>query len=220
MYSKVLFQYNVVKGINNTVYTPEGAPTEAGNISASTLLLSIDRPARMQDRKQKNLCAKQVANQGLFYQRSVQVFVWVLWPLDGINSKRTHIFHNYFRTQLKPSTNEWSFEITNTVTTCINLFKLQEKEQVGGEFTEKNFTGGKRKNWPKNVKGISERGFYIRNWYCFIRNGCERVTKELCVRGELETEQRLQHIDPQIPPSLAALLFSFCWAAQPGTLRA
>ena len=26
----------------------------------------------------------------------------------------------------------------------------------------------------------------------FIRNG----TKGLCVRGELETEQRLQHIDP------------------------
>ena len=24
----------------------------------------------------------------------------------------------------------------------------------------------------------------------------ERVTKGLCVRGELETEQRLQHIDP------------------------
>ena len=28
----------------------------------------------------------------------------------------------------------------------------------------------------------------------FIRNG----TKGLCVRGELETEQRLQHIDPQL----------------------
>ena len=26
----------------------------------------------------------------------------------------------------------------------------------------------------------------------------ERVTKGLCVRGELETEQKLQHIDPQV----------------------
>ena len=26
----------------------------------------------------------------------------------------------------------------------------------------------------------------------------ERVTKGLCVRGELDTEQRLQHIDPQL----------------------
>ena len=28
----------------------------------------------------------------------------------------------------------------------------------------------------------------------FIQNG----TKALCVRGELETEQKLQHIDPQL----------------------
>ena len=39
---------------------------------------------------------------------------------------------------------------------------------------------------------------YIYMWKPhLIRNGCERVAKVLCVRGELETEQRLQHIDPQ-----------------------
>ena len=45
----------------------------------------------------------------------------------------------------------------------------------------------------------NERTQFFRKIYLshFIRNGCERVTKGLCVRGELETEQRLQHIDPQ-----------------------
>ena len=44
-----------------------------------------------------------------------------------------------------------------------------------------------------------ERTQFFRKIYrsYFIRKGCERVTKGLCVRGELETEQRLQHIDPQ-----------------------
>ena len=31
---------------------------------------------------------------------------------------------------------------------------------------------------------------------------------------------RLQHIDPPVPLTIAALLFSFCWAAQPEVLRA
>ena len=36
-----------------------------------------------------------------------------------------------------------------------------------------------------------ERTDFFRKIYHshFIRNGCERVTKGLCVRGELETEQ-------------------------------
>ena len=46
----------------------------------------------------------------------------------------------------------------------------------------------------------------------------ERVSKGLCVRGELETEQTATYWPP-VPPTLAALLFSFCWAAQPGVLR-
>ena len=40
----------------------------------------------------------------------------------------------------------------------------------------------------------------------FIRNGCERVAKGLCVRDELETEQTATYW-PQVPLSLAALLF-------------
>ena len=47
---------------------------------------------------------------------------------------------------------------------------------------------------------------------------CERVAKGLCVRGELETEQTATYW-PLVLLSLAALLFSFCWAAQPGVLR-
>ena len=48
---------------------------------------------------------------------------------------------------------------------------------------------------------------------------CERVAKGLSVRGEMETEQTATYWPP-IPLSLAAILFSFCWAAQPGVLRA
>ena len=47
----------------------------------------------------------------------------------------------------------------------------------------------------------------------------ERVVKGLCVRGELETEQTATYWPP-VPRTIAALLFSFCWAAQPGVLRA
>ena len=47
---------------------------------------------------------------------------------------------------------------------------------------------------------------------------CERVAKGLCVRGELETEQTATYW-PLVPLTIAALLFSFWWAAQPGFLR-
>ena len=47
----------------------------------------------------------------------------------------------------------------------------------------------------------------------------ERVAKRLCVRGELKTEQTATYWPPpQVPLSFVALLFSFCWAAQPGAL--
>ena len=52
-----------------------------------------------------------------------------------------------------------------------------------------------------------ERTHFFRKIYFshFIRNGCESVTKGLCVRGELETEQTATYW-PQVPLSLAALL--------------
>ena len=53
----------------------------------------------------------------------------------------------------------------------------------------------------------------------FIIKGCERVVKGLSVRGELETEQTATYWPP-VPLTLAALLFSFYRAAQPGVLRA
>ena len=43
----------------------------------------------------------------------------------------------------------------------------------------------------------------------FIRKGCERVAKWLCVRGELETEQTARYWPP-VPLTIAALLFAFC----------
>ena len=45
----------------------------------------------------------------------------------------------------------------------------------------------------------------------------QRVVKGLCVRGELETEQTATYWPP-VPLTIAALLFSFCWAAQQGVL--
>ena len=45
----------------------------------------------------------------------------------------------------------------------------------------------------------------------------EMVAKELCVRGELETEQRTATFWPSV---FSSTPFSFCWAAQPGALRA
>ena len=47
----------------------------------------------------------------------------------------------------------------------------------------------------------------------------KRVAKGLCLRGELETEQTATYW-PSVPLTIAALLFSFWWAAQPGFLRA
>ena len=52
-----------------------------------------------------------------------------------------------------------------------------------------------------------ERTHFFRKIYLshFIRNGCERVTKGLCERGELDTEQTAAYWPP-VPLSLAALL--------------
>ena len=57
------------------------------------------------------------------------------------------------------------------------------------------------------INNNDERTHFFRKIYLspFIRNGCERVAKGLCVRGELETEQTATYW-PQIPLSLAALL--------------
>ena len=57
------------------------------------------------------------------------------------------------------------------------------------------------------INNNDERTHFFRKIYLshFIRNGCERVTKGLCVRGELETKQTAIYWPP-IPLPLAALL--------------
>ena len=57
------------------------------------------------------------------------------------------------------------------------------------------------------INNNDERTNFFRKIYLsqFIRNGCERVTKGLCLRGELETEQTATYW-PSVPLSLAALL--------------
>ena len=71
------------------------------------------------------------------------------------------------------------------------------------------------------INNNNERTHFFTKIYLshFIRKGCKRVVKGLCVRGEFETEQTESYWHP-LPLTIAALLFSFCWAAQPGVLRA
>ena len=59
----------------------------------------------------------------------------------------------------------------------------------------------------KHSSHNDERTHFYRKIYLshFIRNGCERVVKGLCVRGVLETEQTATYWPP-VPLSLAALL--------------
>ena len=58
------------------------------------------------------------------------------------------------------------------------------------------------------INNDDERIHFFRKIYVsqFIRNGCERVAKGLCVRGELDTEQTATYWPP-VPFSSAALLF-------------
>ena len=60
------------------------------------------------------------------------------------------------------------------------------------------------------INNNDERTQFFRKIYLshFIRNGCERVAKGLCVRGELETEQTATYWPP-VPLSFAALLSRF-----------
>ena len=57
------------------------------------------------------------------------------------------------------------------------------------------------------INNNDERTHFFRKIYLshFIRNGCERFAKGLCVRGELETEQTATYWPP-VPLSLAALI--------------
>ena len=68
------------------------------------------------------------------------------------------------------------------------------------------------------INNNNERTHFFRKIYLshFIRNGCERVTKGLCLWGELEIEQTATYWPP-VPLSLASLLSysagptALCW---------
>ena len=53
-----------------------------------------------------------------------------------------------------------------------------------------------QKHSQHNIDGRTQ--FFRKIYLSLYSKWYERVTKGLCVRGELETEQRLQHIDPQL----------------------
>ena len=71
------------------------------------------------------------------------------------------------------------------------------------------------------INNNDERRHFFRKIYLshFIRNGCERVTKGLCARGELKTEPTATYWLP-VPLSFSSISLSFCWDAQSGVLRA
>ena len=60
---------------------------------------------------------------------------------------------------------------------------------------------------------IERTQFFIKIYLSYFI--LKRVAKGLCVKGELETKQTATYWPP-VPLTIAALLFSFCWAAQPG----
>ena len=64
-----------------------------------------------------------------------------------MNKKRRHIFPKYIRLHLQLFSEERTFEMADTMTNCMHLFKKLEEEQVEAEFTKENFTEGKWKNW-------------------------------------------------------------------------
>ena len=47
----------------------------------------------------------------LFYCWCIQYFEWVVGYLEGMNSWRRRIFPNYFRSQLKPYSQEWIIRV-------------------------------------------------------------------------------------------------------------
>ena len=55
--------YKGVKGVNGAACPLEAGPAENGGLSASSLPLSIEYPARLTDKRQRSLCTKLVANQ-------------------------------------------------------------------------------------------------------------------------------------------------------------
>ena len=61
-----------------------------------------------------------------------------------------------------------------------------------------------------------ERTQFFRKIYLSLYS--KGLRKGYCVRGKLETEQRLQHIDPH-SSGYSSISFSFSWAAQPGAWR-
>ena len=65
---------------------------------------------------------------------------------------------------------------------------------------------------------ITNETHFFRKIYLshIIQNGCERVTKGLCMRGELETEQTATYWPPN-SSVFSSTSFSFCWVAISGS---
>ncbi len=82
--------------------------------------------------------------------------------LVGMNSKRYQIFPQVLSTPVGAISEEMNVEIRNSIMSCIHLFKVLEKEQVGEEFMKNNFIGDKRKKMVgKMLQAFLKQGCYI-----------------------------------------------------------
>ena len=126
------------------------------------------------------------------------------------NSKWQQISSDLQDSSKYPGRFQWCYDMDNLDLTfdpmcCIAVIHIQLYTYTCGNIINNN----------------DERTQFFRKIYLahFIRKGCNRVVKRLCVRGALETEQTATYWPPVLL-TIATPLFSFCWAAQPGVLRA
>ena len=69
-----------------------------------------------------------------------------------MNSKRCQLFFPVFSTPDGTILGEMNIEMTNPKMCHMHLFKEEEEEHVGGKLMkEKNFIGGKKKNWLEKM---------------------------------------------------------------------
>ena len=67
---------------------------------------------------------------------------------DKINLKKSPYFSQVLLAPAEAIIGGINTEMTNTMMSHKHLYKEQEEVQLGGDFMkEKNFSGGKRKNW-------------------------------------------------------------------------
>ena len=74
-----------------------------------------------------------------------------IW-IEGINKGAIFFSPKYFRLHLEPSSEELTFEGTNTMTSRMHLFSELDVKQVGGEFSKDELY------WWRDLAGKKVKG--------------------------------------------------------------